>query len=211
MIPAAHSQFEQEQWNKGYNYVVGIDEVGRGCWAGPAVIGAVIFPKDCLLSFQLADSKKLSPKKRQALVPLIKSAALCHALYEVTLQEINELGVGKAIQNGFAQIVKILSYLPDFVLIDAFKIKEYPSEKQKAIIKGDEQSISIAAASILAKEHRDALMKSVHLSEPRYNFAHNVGYGTKEHRDALAKHGLSAHHRTSFDLTKWYEQESTSA
>lgn len=199
----AHAEYEKAQWKKGYECVVGIDEVGRGCWAGPAVIGAVVFPKNCNPDFQLADSKKLSPKKRQKLVPLIKQYALCHALVEVGVNAINELGVGKAIQQGFTEIINKLSMIPDFVLIDAFKIAGFPEDKQQPIIKGDEQSISIAAASILAKEYRDELMQNLHNDYPHYNFAENVGYGTKEHRDALASYGLSMHHRTSFDLNKW--------
>ena len=199
----AHNQFETDLWNRGFSSVVGIDEVGRGCWAGPAVVGAVIFPKNFTPLFKLADSKQLSEKKRKQLVPQIKEHAIAHAIHEVPLELINQVGVGKAIQQGFNEILKIISVTADFILIDAFKIKGYPPEKQQAIIKGDQQSISIAAASIIAKEYRDNVMRQLHETEPLYNFKNNVGYGTKEHRDAIAKHGLSLHHRTSFNLSNW--------
>jgi ribonuclease HII len=199
----AHCQFETDLWSQGHQYVVGIDEVGRGAWAGPLVIGAVIFPTNSCPNFPLADSKQLSPKKRAKLIPQITSCALAHAIIEVSVQEINEIGVGKACQKGFQQAVKSFNMHPDFVLIDAFKIVGHPLEKQNAIIKGDEQSVSIAAASILAKEYRDNLMRDIHSAEPRFCFDKNVGYGTKDHRAAIGKHGLSTYHRTSYDLGRW--------
>ncbi len=202
----AHAQFETELWSQGHHYVVGIDEVGRGAWAGPLVIGAVVFKADNPPQFPLADSKQLSSKKRAKLIPQISSSALAQAIIEVSVQEINEIGVGKACQKGFQRAVQSFDLSPDFVLIDAFKIVGHPLEKQKAIIKGDEQSISIAAASIIAKEYRDNLMRQLHLAEPRYCFDTNVGYGTKEHRDAIGQHGLSSSHRLSYDLSKWVKQ-----
>ncbi len=199
----AHSQFEQTYWTQGKKYIAGVDEVGRGCWAGPAIVGAVIFPADVPLNFELADSKLLTKKKREELVAQIQNAAVSYAISEVPLEYINSVGVGKAIQHGFKTTVQSLSTVPDFILIDAFKIKEYPAEKQLNIIKGDQQSISIAAASIIAKVFRDNLMSQLHKLEPRFGFNQNKGYGTKSHRTAIAQFGLSMYHRTSYNLEKW--------
>ncbi len=205
----AHSQFEQNYWSSGKKYIAGIDEVGRGCWAGPAVVGAVIFPPEVSLPFDLADSKLLSEKKREEIATQIYASALACTVVEVALSDINTEGVGKAIQDGFSTAAVSMPLDPDFVLIDAFKIKNYPAEKQLNIIKGDQQSISIAAASIIAKVYRDKLMKVLHQEESRYGFNVNKGYGTKAHREAIAKHGLCPHHRSSFDLTKWTSDAET--
>jgi ribonuclease HII len=199
----ANNKYEKELWEKGYHYIVGIDEVGRGSWAGPAVVGAVIFPRYYEPPYQLADSKQLSSAKRKELVSKIQTTAIRYAIEEVPIEEINKYGIGVAIQNRFKEMVKHLDPQPDFILIDGFIIKDIEKEKQKAIIKGDEQSISIAAASILAKEYRDQLMREMHQKDPRFGFNKHAGYGTEKHRMALRKYGLSQYHRKSYDLTKW--------
>jgi ribonuclease HII len=203
----AQSQFENIYWSTGKKYIAGIDEVGRGCWAGPAVVGAVVFPQNCKLSFPLADSKLIPQKKREELDQLIRQTAESYFIAEVPLESINSNGVGKAIQKGFLTAAQSLSLQPDFVLVDAFKIQNFPLSKQSNIIKGDQHSISIAAASIIAKVYRDKRMKELHESESRFGFNVNKGYGTKLHRDAIAKHGLSIHHRTSFNLSKWISKK----
>lgn len=199
----AHSQFEQSFWSQGKKYIAGIDEVGRGCWAGPAVVGAVIFKFDAPLSFSVSDSKLISLKKRERLNSLIQQNAVAYAISETPLEQINSMGVGDAIQESFLNVISSLSIEPDFILVDAFKVKNYPAQKQLNIVKGDQKSISIAAASIIAKVYRDKLMDTIHNEESRYGFNQNKGYGTKFHRDAIARHGLSAYHRLSFNLTKW--------
>jgi ribonuclease HII len=206
MIVFAHNQIEKSLWSQNKVYIVGIDEVGMGAWAGPLVVGAVIFPVNFTPSFKLADSKQLTAKKRATLVPLIQSTALSYAVVEVVVEEINQHGLAASVQIGYQRAIKALHTPPDFLLIDALKLKSWPADKQQGIIKGDQQSISIAAASILAKQYRDQLMRNLHTLEPRYAFKTNVGYGTKAHRDAIALHGLSQYHRMGYDLTKWFQK-----
>jgi len=199
----AHTNFEKSLWSQNKKYIVGIDEVGRGAWAGPMVIGAVIFPSDLEPPFILADSKLLSAKKRERTSILIQNYSLESVVFEVPVEYINNYGLSQAGQFGYIEVLNKLSTIYDHVLIDAFKIKKIPDQIQTAIIKGDQQSVSIAAASIIAKVYRDKLMKRLHLELPDFSFDKNVGYGTKAHRQALAKYGLSKFHRTSFNLTKW--------
>jgi ribonuclease HII len=199
----AHSQFEQKYWSEGKEHIVGIDEVGRGCWAGPLVIGAVIFPKNTQLTYTLADSKLLPEKKRNELADKIKKSSLGYTIREIPLEIINEKGIGYATQYGYREAIQEIIPSPDFILIDAFTVKEYPKEKQLPIIKGDQQSISIAAASIIAKVYRDELMRKLHSEMPYYGFSTNVGYGTKTHQKAIAQYGLSQYHRLSFNLQRW--------
>jgi ribonuclease HII len=198
---------EKKLWEKGFRAVCGIDEVGRGCFAGPVVVGAVIFPKDVELpTEQIADSKLLKPLQRKRTVDLIKSRALAWAVVEVGVPTINKVGIGKATQVAFRKVVKSLEKSPDFVLMDAFYINRLPTlrrKNQKPIIKGDQISVSIAAASILAKVYRDKLMKAYHKKYPQYHFGKHKGYGTKLHQEAIRKYGLTRIHRKSFNLEKF--------
>ncbi len=194
---------EKSLWQSGKNYVCGIDEVGRGCFAGPVVVGAVIFPKDSLIPEGVADSKLLKPLKRQKLSKQIKDSALSWAIAEINVPTINKVGIGMATQMAFRKVVKLLEKSPDFVLIDAFYIKHLDRKRQRAVKNGDKICASIAAASIIAKVHRDALMKRLHKKSPQYGFAKHKGYGTKFHREAIRKYGLSKIHRTSFNLGKF--------
>lgn len=209
-------------WKKGYPYVLGVDEVGRGSFAGPVIAGAVVFGKETsyrlftnsVLS-QINDSKLISPRKRKMLEKEIKKEALLHAVSVIGVTAINKLGIGKASQMAVRKAVKtILEQIPKqikekpqiFVLADGFParyIRGVGLINQKAIIKGDQKSVSIAAASIIAKVYRDRLMKKFHRKYPGYGLAKNKGYGTKEHRQALKKLGLSQIHRTSFRLEKF--------
>lgn len=210
-MPRTLPTFNEEQhlWRQGFNFVAGIDEVGRGAFAGPLVTAAVIFPRDCSFTdselLNINDSKVLSPKKRQILSHKIKAAALSYSITEIPLSYINRYGVGKAAQLGFYRSVKTLSTLPDFCLIDAFFIQRVKKSMQKPIIKGDSLSISIAAASILAKVYRDELMDRIHPKAPMYNFSQNKGYGTRFHRAQLKIHGLSSFHRLSFNLSPFLD------
>lgn len=213
---------ERRLWRKGCPYVLGVDEVGRSSFAGPVVASAVVFDKH--VSYQLRtgsilleinDSKLLSPKKREKLEKEIKKEALLYTVSIIGVSTINKLGVGKANQMAIRKAVRtILDQIPKtskskhqiFVLADGFHVRYIRGVglvNQKAIIKGDQKSISIAAASIIAKVYRDRLMKKLNRKYPGYGFSKNKGYGTRQHQDALGKLGLSQVHRTSFNLEKF--------
>ena len=196
-------EIEQSLWNSGYNYVCGIDEVGRGSFAGPVVVGAVVFPKDCDLLEGVADSKLLKPRQREKLALIIKQKALSWAIAEISVRDINKVGIGKATQMAFRKAVKSLDKKPDFVVIDAFYIQHFKRKNQRPIKDGDKICASISAASIIAKVYRDKLMKSLDKKYPHYGFAKHKGYGTKQHQDALKKYGLTRIHRRSFNLEKF--------
>lgn len=195
--------FEQELWNKGYSLVCGLDEVGRGCFAGPVVVGAVIFPSNVSLPEGIADSKFLKPQTRERLAKEIKKIALFWAVGEISVEEINIRGIGDATQLAFALAVKNLSIKPDFCLIDAFHIKYLEEFNQKAVSNGDKICASISAGSIIAKVYRDDLMRKLHKIYPLYGLEKNKGYGTKDHRDAIKQYGLCKIHRKSFNLDKF--------
>ncbi|MBI2315391.1 ribonuclease HII [Candidatus Daviesbacteria bacterium] len=194
---------EKKLWNYGYYYIAGLDEVGRGSFAGPVVVGAVIFPKDIILPEGIADSKLLRPKKRGKLAEEIKKKALTFSIAEISVGKINKLGIGKATQMAFRKSIKLLSKTPDFILIDAFYIKHLNRKRQKAVKDGDKICASISAASIIAKVYRDKLMEKLHIKYPQYGFAKHKGYGTKLHQEAIKKYGLSRIHRKSFNLNKF--------
>lgn len=195
--------FEQKLWDSGYSMVCGLDEVGRGCFAGPVVVGAVIFPKKMVLPDGIVDSKLLKPRQRERLAAIIKKQALAWSVREISVAVINKVGIGKATQMAFRKSIKSLPKLPDFILIDAFYINHLNRKKQKAVKNGDKICASISAASIIAKVHRDKLMKKLHRKYPQYGFGKHKGYGTKRHQEAIQKYGLSRIHRKSFNLQKF--------
>lgn len=193
---------EDKLWKQGFSLVCGLDEVGKGSFAGPVVVGAVIFPKDVILPKDLADSKLLTPKKREELSKEIKEIALEWKIAEGSVEIINQVGIGKATGLAFKQAVDSLNSW-DYCLIDAFYIDGLDKLKQKPIKNGDKICASISAASIIAKVYRDDLMVKLGGEYPNYNFAKHKGYGTKEHQQAIKKYGLCSLHRTSFDLEKF--------
>ena len=197
--------FEHETifWNQGIQYIAGVDEVGRGCFSGPVVAAAVILPKGFNATNEINDSKKLSAKKRKELDAVIKEHAISYSIAEVSVNVINQIGVGKAAQQAFVNAINGLDTPPDHILIDAFFIENLNRTIQKPIIHGDSISISIAAASIIAKVYRDELMEKLHDQYTNYDFATNKGYGTKKHQDAIRIYGLSDLHRRSFKLEKF--------
>lgn len=195
--------YEDELWKRGYKLVCGIDEVGRGSFAGPLVVGAVIFPVGCELIEGVADSKLLNPNQRKNLEFRIKSLAKAWAVAEIPVSEINNVGIGKATQIGFRKVIKMFTQGVDFVLIDGFYVRHFNRKKQWAVVKGDQKCFSIAAASIIAKVYRDGLMRELALKYPEYGFARHKGYGTKKHQESLAKCGLSRVHRKSFKLGRF--------
>lgn len=201
--------FQEENllWEKNVAYIAGIDEVGRGAFAGPVVAAAVIFPAHVTfqneLLHQIHDSKLLAKKKRELLSELIKKEACGFSISQVDVPVINDIGIGKAAKVAFQRAIDGLTTPPEYCLIDAFSLETFDGDKQKAIIKGDRISISIAAASIIAKVYRDTLMEQIGDRYGEYGFAQNKGYGTKFHREQIGKLGLSPLHRTSFSLTQY--------
>jgi len=177
-------------------YVCGIDEVGRGPLAGPVVTAAVILPKDCKILY-LNDSKQLSEKKREELYDIIMSEAVSVSLGYNSPERIDEINILQATLEAMRNSVLNLSVCPDVLLNDAVTIPGIPI-KQVPIIKGDAKSVSIAAASIVAKVTRDRMMVEYDKVYPEYNFASNKGYGSQEHIEALKKYGKTPIHRDSF-------------
>ena len=178
------------------SYVCGIDEVGRGPLAGPVVAGAVILPKDCDILY-LNDSKQLSEKKREELYDVIMEKAVSTGLGFVSPERIDEINILQATYEAMREAIAKLSPQPDLLLNDAVTIPKV-AIRQVPIIKGDAKSISIAAASIIAKVTRDRLMVQYDSVFPEYGFASNKGYGAAAHIEALRKYGPTPIHRRSF-------------
>ncbi len=189
--------FENQAIAEGYGFIAGVDEVGRGCLAGTVVAAACILDLTKPLPEFLNDSKKITAKKREIIAGELKANALCYAVGEVSAGEIDRINILQATKKAMRIAIEKLTPKADFLLIDALQLKEI-STPQKAIIKGDAISASIAAASILAKTYRDAQMQELDKIYPEYGFAKHVGYGTKAHFEAIKKHGACAIHRKSF-------------
>lgn len=186
-------------FKKENNYEAGCDEVGRGCLAGPVVASAVILPQNFKHPY-LTDSKKLSAKKRADLVEVIKSQSIAWAVAECSPEEIDQVNILKASFWAMHKALDQLEQKPDFLLIDGNRFTPYREISHECIIKGDSKFFSIAAASILAKEYRDNLMRELAETHSHYGWETNVGYPTKEHRAGIQKHGTTEHHRKSFQL-----------
>lgn len=187
--------FEKQAKKDGYQFIAGIDEVGRGPLAGPVVAAAVILPDDCQL-LGVNDSKKLSAAKREQLFTQIKAQALAIGVGIVEHTTIDEINIYQATKVAMGKALDELVVVPDYLLIDAMKL-EVPTP-QESLIKGDARSISIAAASIVAKVMRDRLMADYADRYPGYGFEKNAGYGTKEHLIALQSQGICPIHRRTF-------------
>nr|WP_051135855.1 ribonuclease HII [Eubacterium sp. 14-2] len=185
----------EKQYEKT-GYVCGVDEVGRGPLAGPVVAGAVILPKDCRILY-INDSKKLSGKKREELYEVIMEQALAVGIGMVSPARIDEINILQATYEAMRQAIQNLSLTPDILLNDAVTIPQV-SIPQVPIIKGDAKSISIGAASIIAKVTRDRLMVEYDKIMPEYGFARNKGYGSGEHIQAIQTFGPSPIHRQTF-------------
>lgn len=195
-IDRTENMKEYEKQYKDYEFICGIDEVGRGPLAGPVVACAVILPKDCDILY-LNDSKQLSEKKREELYDKILSKAVAYGVGSIPPQKIDELNILQATFEAMRQAINNLSVKPDLLLNDAVTIPGVDI-KQIPIVKGDSKSISIAAASIVAKVTRDRLMVAYDKIFPEYDFAGNKGYGSAKHIEALKKYGPSPIHRKSF-------------
>jgi len=190
------SVFENALKTKGYKLIGGIDEVGRGPLAGPVVTAVVILPDNCNI-LGINDSKKLSAKKREELSELIKEKAVAYSFGSVSSSEIDEINILQATYLAMRKAIHSLTVKADFILADAVTIPEI-NVPQRGIIHGDAKSISIGAASIIAKVERDAMMDEYDKIFPEYGFTRNKGYGSSEHIDALKKYGPSSIHRSSF-------------
>ena len=186
--------YETKARDKGYRFVVGVDEAGRGPLAGPVVAAAVVLPLNAVLE-GLDDSKKLSPAKREELFPKIQ--AMAHGVAVVNPEVIDEINILQAARLAMKQAVEQLSSDPDLLLIDGNQKIDSQIE-QWAIVKGDAKSFSIATASVLAKVTRDRIMEDYHRLYPQYEFARHKGYGTQLHRDLIAEHGPCPIHRRTF-------------
>lgn len=189
---------ERELLAKGFKNIAGVDEAGRGPLAGPVVAAAVILPPGLKIT-GLDDSKKLSKAVRQELYDQIVLKARAYGLGSASKDEIDRIGIAQATFLAMKRSLKRLVVSPDFLLVDGFKLRG-TSYQQKALVKGDSLSLSIAAASVLAKVSRDAVMEKLDEQYPGYGFARHMGYGTKEHRTALKKLGPCPEHRQSFQL-----------
>jgi ribonuclease HII len=187
---------ERELHQLGYRFIAGVDEVGRGAWAGPVVAAAVILNLDQIPE-GIDDSKRLSPRRREELFSAIGNTARALSIGIVDAWEIDRTNILRATERAMTQAIEGLRIRPDFLLIDAVELLDV-EVPQRALIRGDQLSVSIAAASIIAKVTRDRLMREYDRLYPGYGFAHHVGYGTRAHREALMRLGPCPIHRRSF-------------
>jgi ribonuclease HII len=199
-------RFEKKYWGR-HKSIAGVDEVGRGCFAGPVVAGCVVFKPNLRISqaVKINDSKKLTPRQREIADSWIRQNAIAWGVGEASASLINRMGMAKATRVAFRRAIsKVQKKVPiDFLLIDAFYIpwvKGLRRKNQKALTHGDEKSLTIAAASIVAKVYRDKLMRSLSRNPRyrRYHWGRNKGYGTKIHQRAIVKLGLTRYHRKAF-------------
>lgn len=193
----ANLDFENKYWQLGYKHIAGIDEAGRGCWAGPVVAAAVIFPQNINIP-PLDDSKKICPALRDQLFPVIQEKAISYGIGIIENNLIDEINILQATYKAMSRAIDGLTPMPDFLFVDGcwtIPSVEFP---QIAIVKGDSHSITIAAASILAKVTRDRIMVNYDDVFPEYGFASHKGYGTAKHRLVLNHIGPCKIHRKSF-------------
>lgn len=189
------SRFEIYARGKGFVHIGGIDEAGRGPLAGPVVAGCVVLPEGCFIE-QLNDSKRVSPSVRDKLFDIIKNEAIDYGVGMIMPEEIDEINILNATKKAMVQAVSKLKTKPDYLIIDAVKLPL--AVEQFSNSKADSRSISVAAASIIAKVTRDRWMESAHKLYPEYGFDKHKGYGTREHMEAIKKYGLCPIHRKSF-------------
>ena len=188
-------KYEQMAYDLGKHYIVGLDEAGRGPMAGPLVVGAVIFPRD-YYDERINDSKKLTEKKREELYRIIIENALAYQIEIINVEDVDRLNVYQASKKGMLDAIEHISIRPDYALTDAMPLGD--SIEHQSIKKGDGLSLSIGAASILAKVTRDRIMQDYAKIYPEYGFDKHKGYPTKQHKEALKKYGVTPIHRRSF-------------
>jgi len=190
------TRFEEAAYDRGHRTVAGLDEAGRGPLAGPVVAAAVVLPRGCVLP-GLRDSKKLTPSQRDRFLVKIKRSALAIGIGVIDHSVIDQINILEATRRAMQQAVDSLPFQPEFLLIDALHLKSC-NVPQLPIIHGDDLSLSIAAASVVAKVTRDRIMLDFDRVYPQYNFKSHKGYGTKTHLEAIRKYGPCVIHRMSF-------------
>ncbi|WP_153731262.1 ribonuclease HII [Sporosarcina obsidiansis] len=199
--------FDDSYKTTNISLIAGIDEAGRGPLAGPVVTAAVILPEECAILVGVDDSKKISKAQRQQFAELIKEQAVAYSVHIQPAVVIDELNIYQATKQSMEEAVNQLTIKPHTVVADAMNLNvDCPAY---SIIKGDEKSLAIAAASILAKTTRDDLMTELHEQFPWYGFDENAGYGTAKHLQGLETHGFTVHHRKSFEpiKTMWSDRQ----
>ncbi len=183
----------------------GLDEAGRGCYAGPVFAAAVILPKDFHHPL-LNDSKQLNEKQRNILRPIVETESIAYAVASVDNNEIDSINILQASYKAMHLSLDKLQVTPEYLLIDGNRFKPYLNIAHSCIVKGDSTYASIAAASILAKTYRDEFMQKLHLQYPQYGWDKNKGYGTAIHRKAIEQFGLCPYHRRSFNILPLQQQ-----
>ncbi|QQS34520.1 MAG: ribonuclease HII [Acidobacteriota bacterium] len=189
--------FEEQARSEGFHLIAGVDEVGRGCLAGPVVAAACILDPKLPVPAGLNDSKKLSEKRREEIASALRETAIAYSVAEISADEIDRINILEATKRAMLLAVNSLQPNADYVLIDAIKLQAL-TIPQKSIIKGDSISYSIAAASVIAKTYRDELMTQYDAEFPKYGFAGHKGYGSEKHFAAIREHGPCPLHRLSF-------------
>ena len=202
MVETSPLRYEKELWALGFKYIGGIDEAGRGAWAGPVAAAVVVLPADAGIRHPLAgvrDSKRMTPLQRERVEPIIKAEALAWAVGFSSSEEIDTMGILPATRQAVMRALELLSLSPEYLLLDYI---HWPglAKPHLALPKGESQSLSIAAASVLAKTARDSLMRNLDGQYPGYSFSRHKGYGTKRHRAALKRLGYCPSHRKSFAI-----------
>lgn len=190
-------EFEKAAVNSGFSCICGVDEAGRGPLAGPVCAAAVILPEGAVIE-GLDDSKKLTEKKREKLYDIIKETAVAYSVAYGTLEEIESVNILEATYLAMNRAIEGLNVKPDFALIDGNRVPRGIKIPCETIVKGDSKSMSVAAASVLAKVTRDRLMLEYDKKYPEYNFKKHKGYGTKEHTELIKQYGPCKIHRLSF-------------
>ena len=190
-------EFEKAAVNSGFSCLCGVDEAGRGPLAGPVCAAAVILPEGAVIE-ELDDSKKLTEKKREKLYDIIKETAVAYSVAYGTLEEIESVNILEATYLAMNRAIEGLNVKPDFALIDGNRVPRGINIPCETIVKGDSKSMSVAAASVLAKVTRDRLMLEYDKKYPEYNFKKHKGYGTKEHTELIKQYGPCEIHRLSF-------------
>jgi len=210
--------YERKMYDQGMRLIAGLDEVGRGPLAGPFVVGCVILDLDKIFREisnsrnndvnslekpnqygNIKDSKKLSSKQREKLNIFIQQEAICYSIFEISAGELDQIGISKATQKAFYGCIEKLKIRPEHIFTDTFPVKQIVQDMQTNIPSGDNKSIAVAAASIIAKVYRDNLMTEAHKVYPNYGFDKHKGYGTKMHLEMLNKYGPCEIHRQSFE------------
>ena len=197
---------EKRLWNLGYENIAGCDEAGRGPLFGPVVAASVILPHDFVLE-GLNDSKKLSEKKRDYYYPIIMEKALAVSVSVVEADEIDKINIYEASRQGMLRATNSLKVKPDYIITDAMPLDGFTSVPHEAIIKGDAKSITIAAASVIAKVTRDRLMYEIDKVHPEYEFKKHKGYPTKKHLELIEKYGIIDGYRRTYGPVKKYIEE----